>query len=72
MVMWHRSWDLSDVSNPARKKVENKPLPEEAEARNSKCICVVEIAWRILLLEKNCTEGVEDEVGEGHRSFKTL
>lgn len=37
-----------------------------------KCICVVEIEWRILQLEKNCAEGVRDEVGEGHRSFKTL
>lgn len=40
---------MSGISNPARKKVEKKPLPEEAEARNGKCICVVEIestVWR--------------------------
>ena len=59
------------VTQPG-KKLRKKPLPEEAEARNGKCICVVEIEWRILLLEKTCTEGAKDEVGEGHRSLKTL
>lgn len=63
---------MSNVSNPARKTVEKKPLPKEAEARNGKCICVVETEWRVLLLEENSTEGAKDEIAEGHRSCEPL
>lgn len=47
---------MSDVSDPARKTVEKKPLTKGSRGKKRKCICVVAIEWGELLLEENSTE----------------